>query len=255
MLTNSEGLKTLIQQAARDIVTTASYRSSLETKGKLKPDEEGYIYHELHDFLSAAVDRLQTKQKTLAIGSKKITVYLAHSEDSESFSGVGLMYEIAEDQRFVVLEYKRAQNGIFKVDKQQMETLMEKFCYRLCWVRPWRQQHPRETPRLNGLCPAYYGLIDETEQQTTNYIPACYVESVYKQEQKREKQRTFSFRVDDLEQLIPRQEFVTLFAHCWIGSSNVLDEMMRTQSHERILWEYCHTIPSLVIVAQESAKG
>jgi hypothetical protein len=251
MLANTESLNALIQQAARDIATIASYRSFLETKEKIKPDEEGYIYHELHDFLSSAVAWLQTKQKSFNIGSKEISVYLAHSGEAETFSGVDLMYEIAEEQKFVVLQYKRAQNGVFKVDRQQMETLLEKFCYRLCWVRPWKRQHPRNISRLNGLCPAYYSLLD-IEQQTVSIIPACHVESDY--EQKAKGQR-FSFRADDLEQLIPRQEFVTLFTHCWIGSSNMLNEMMGTESRERVLWDYCNTIPDLVIVAQESASG
>lgn len=120
--------------------------------------------------------------------------------------GADLLYEIV-DEKFGLIQYKRAKNGSVRNDVVQLEVLLNN-CPDMCSNKKKRPIPLNWIPlRLNAFCGSWYCVFDGKERM---YVHACEAEAIFNGKG--------SAQIHYFKTGLTKESFLELFSSCRIGA-------------------------------------
>jgi hypothetical protein len=191
----------------------AGLRTELEAN-LARPFEQDFIYQE-------HFGGFPSEPKRQVINGVVVTSRILHQTGIglRDVLGADLLYEI-EDEKFIIIQYKRASNSIVKGDSTQLDTLISN-CPDVCMHKKKRPIPKTWLPlKLNAFCGCWYSVIDGGERR---FMHACEAEAIF--------QSAGTVQASEFSNGLSRDTFFELFSSCRIGAflRYPNDEALRTK--------------------------
>jgi len=170
-------------------------------KNTLFPYEQDYIYQE-------HFGQLPSEPQRHTINGIDVTSRILHQTGIRLSDVVGadMLYEI-ENEKFALIQYKRASNDRLKGDRDQLNTLLDN-CPDVCIHKRNRPIPQYFLPlKLNGYCGCWYSAIING---TKHYVHACEAETFYDSQS--------SIPADKFLSGLTEESYTGLFASCRVGA-------------------------------------
>jgi hypothetical protein len=185
----------------------AGIHSQLD-RNLLNPLEQDYIYRD-------HFGQFPAEPKSIVHNGVTIRTRILHQTGTRlsDIRGADLLYEV-KDEKFGLIQYKRAARGIVHNDAEQLEALLGS-CPEVCRNRQNRPLPLGWVPtKVFSFCGCWYQIIDEGQEW---YLPACEAEAIF---QGRNSKRAELFKSG-----LTKNTFLELFASCRIGA------LLRRRAH------------------------
>jgi hypothetical protein len=133
--------------------------------------------------------------------------------------GADFLYEI-ENEKFIIIQYKRVSDSVVRADKDQLETLISN-CPEVCMHKKNRPIPRAWLPlKLNAFCGCWYSVIDGENRR---FVHACEAETIF--------QNAGTVPISEFSSGVSRDTFFELFSSCRIGAflRRPTEQVIRTQ--------------------------
>jgi hypothetical protein len=170
-------------------------------RNRISPFEQDFIYRD-------HFGEPPSEPRIFFIDGVRITSRVLHQTGIRlsDIQGADLLYEM-EDEKFGLIQYKRATESIVPNDQVQLETLLRN-CPEVC-----SNQRNRPIPmtwipsKIFSFCGIWYAIIDGKDSR---YVTACEAETIFDGQKTKDVK---SFRSG-----LSKNAFMELFASCRIGA-------------------------------------
>jgi len=221
---NADDLSVLSEALLADAATVIHNQAVLAgihadlDKNAIRPFEQDYIYADHYKDPPSA-------PRTIELNGVSITSRVLHQTGIglSDVRGADLLYEI-EDEKFGLIQYKRASNGYVKIDKNQLTVLLGN-CPEVCMHNKRRPLPEAWIPlKINSFCGVWYCIVDRDRSGERKYVHGCEAESIVGNKS--------TVALTEFDFALSKSTFLELFASCRLGA------LLRTLNGNEMMSQY-----------------